>query len=519
MKIPASSPDEDDDADITETAIQENDERAEQDAAGGRHPKLRSVFCNSTAATVLLSILAAAALLAGAYVTSLVIPLTSPHQQVQQYVDMLNMGEFTQILDESDTDSANGTDRDYLTRIVPNKDERAHDWRIVDLQSPNSTSTDYSATLSYELNGHKLTTFLMVSRHGSDYGFIPKWSFLSPPLSMVTLRLPQGDTAVSVNGVQVDLLKSSDSISSVDPSGQCDASSCTDYTIALFPGMYDVGLPLSGSTGQPATVAVTAGGWGTNIDAADLSQGKPTLLQLESPLKMEDQSLSTIVKSHVSSTADYAAVAFKLEGRDGGESDGWHSYSASSDSTTIGTMPAAIPYFPVYLMAHAQQDTSIQQLADAMLANKDDTAGDRAIARLGGVGKVDSWLAGMGFPRSSFGQTLGEFSSGAQPAIWTDYADGLLMVSTAYQDGAESLMHDDLSALGVRIPDGLAVHAIYGELPASRLSGVVHAVYGVASYQGHTVSLAITTRGIGQADAAEMTSDILANIKDQLSKL
>lgn len=499
------------------------------------HGRLHTVLVNGGVATMLVGVIAAVALAVWVYLATSVMTASamtpfSWHGKAQQYVDALNAGQFSDALAMSNPTSsvgskANGTARSYISDVLaPKPANRAHNWKVGSAQRNGS---QYWVKLSYVLGGHTLTLQIELLQTGRAWGIFPTWSIEGPFLSKILVRVPSQTTHVSVNSVDVDLMGNYDSQSKVPAAGQCSVASCTDYKFSLFPGIYNVGLSAAGKSGTPSTVAVTAGGYGPNIDSADLSAATPVLLKLESiPPKGAASSLTATVKSYAKPKGSFTAAAYKFEGKDGGEADKWRSYSVSSidgtkaaaDSHTISTVPAAIPYLPVYLMAQEHPSAKLQQLANTMLANKDDAAGDQAIAQLGGVEQVNNWLAYM-VGGSSFGQTLSEFAKGGEPSIWTTNSGGLAMISTAYTDGAAPLMHNDLAALGIHIPAGMTVHALHGRHPASKYSGVIDAVYGIVTYRGHTASVAITTNGLDQSASANMDTDVLANIELQLAKL
>ena len=85
------------------------------------------------------------------------------------------------------------------------------------------------------------------------------------------------------------------------------------------------------------------------------------------------------------------------------------------------------------------------------------------------------------------------------------------MLMAVADDGGDQLMSANMAAEGVAIPQDVALYAHRG-------AGIQDAYnyFLVMSSGNQKVGVAVMTRGLGRERAAQLTSDVLANIAQQL---
>jgi hypothetical protein len=203
------------------------------------------------------------------------------------------------------------------------------------------------------------------------------------------------------------------------------------------------------------------------------------------------------------STTD-VAVAATVDGNTAA-SAGENTYSSQqADKQFV----AAGLYLPIYLQARAQNNASALTSATAMMQNMDNSAGNDAIAALGGLDAVSQWSAQQGYAQTSFARDLGDVqASAAGYENRSSAADASRMLATAQNEGATELMNYDLASDGVRIPAGVSVNAHRG-------MGIQNTYnYFITMSKGSTsISLAVMTQSQGKERTAQMTSALLSSM-------
>jgi hypothetical protein len=203
------------------------------------------------------------------------------------------------------------------------------------------------------------------------------------------------------------------------------------------------------------------------------------------------------------STTD-VAVAATVDGNTAA-SAGENTYSSQqADKQFV----AAGLYLPIYLQARAQNNASALTSATAMMQNMDNSAGNDAIAALGGLDAVSQWSAQQGYAQTSFARDLGDVqASAAGYENRSSAADASRMLATAQNEGATELMNYDLASDGVSIPAGVSVNAHRG-------MGIQNTYnYFITMSKGSTsISLAVMTQSQGKERTAQMTSALLSSM-------
>ncbi|WP_416174982.1 MAG: serine hydrolase [Bifidobacterium crudilactis] len=203
------------------------------------------------------------------------------------------------------------------------------------------------------------------------------------------------------------------------------------------------------------------------------------------------------------STTD-VAVAATVDGNTAA-SAGENTYSSQqADKQFV----AAGLYLPIYLQARAQNNASALTSATAMMQNMDNSAGNDAIAALGGLDAVSQWSAQQGYAQTSFARDLGDVqASAAGYENRSSASDASRMLSAAQNEGATELMNYDLASDGVSIPAGVSVNAHRG-------MGIQNTYnYFITMSKGSTsISLAVMTQSQGKERTAQMTSALLSSM-------
>ena len=189
--------------------------------------------------------------------------------------------------------------------------------------------------------------------------------------------------------------------------------------------------------------------------------------------------------------------------------DGLRSYSSSNASTM---MVSAGLYLPVYLAYYDAHEGQPSDAAGEMMRSMDNEAANLVIDSLGGVDAVDSWLSDNQYATSRFERKYGDVA--ASENGYENYAssdDAARMLSQIAADGADELMSFDIASEGVDIPEGATVHAHRG-------MGIQDSYnYFVVISDGRSkVGVAVMTEGMGQEQAADLTSQMLATVWDTM---
>ena len=189
--------------------------------------------------------------------------------------------------------------------------------------------------------------------------------------------------------------------------------------------------------------------------------------------------------------------------------DGLRSYSSSNASTM---MVSAGLYLPVYLAYYDAHEGQPSDSAGEMMRSMDNEAANLVIDSLGGVDAVDSWLSDNQYTTSRFERKYGDVA--ASENGYENYAssdDAARMLSQIAADGADELMSFDIASEGVDVPEGATVHAHRG-------MGIQDSYnYFVVISDGRSkVGVAVMTEGMGQEQAADLTSQMLATVWDTM---
>lgn len=243
--------------------------------------------------------------------------------------------------------------------------------------------------------------------------------------------------------------------------------------------------------------------------------------------KLDNQQFSALVKKQTTAhPKGQVGVSVMLLGTMG-QLDTNHIYG---DTNAEYAMRAYGLYIPVYLMAHNSGcvqtpakgsplddcwgDEESQRLTDDMMRNMDPVAGNAAIDRMGGIAKVNDWMITMYGDKNSFMSKLtSPEESVRQISNHTWSSNAVIMLQSVDERAGADLMNADLTGLGVRIPDGMIVHAQYGKADGS------YNVYAIVEDSTYRAAVSVMTESIGDDDASELITETLAELHRQLGAL
>lgn len=256
------------------------------------------------------------------------------------------------------------------------------------------------------------------------------------------------------------------------------------------------------SRGPRTTSSDGDSGSGSSGSSSSDSSGKTKTSK--TPTVTSDQ-LSKIADQYSSSDVAVSAMAI----------GSGSSSSASPASTKQGhtRFEAAGLYLPVYLAAQAHGGDAASQ-ANAMMSGMDNTAGNNAVAAMGGWSAVNSWLSSNGYDDTSFNRDFGDVA--ASRAGYTNQsssADTVRMLAAVEQKGGANLMNVDIASEGVSIPSGMTVHAHRG-------MGIQDTwnYFAIVEAHGHKAAVSVVTQNQGKASAAQLMSQVLASVDSSLQQ-
>ncbi|WP_275051221.1 serine hydrolase [Bifidobacterium pullorum] len=213
--------------------------------------------------------------------------------------------------------------------------------------------------------------------------------------------------------------------------------------------------------------------------------------------QLDTATLDRIVDSYSSTDAGVAVMT-------GGNSPAYSSPGGSSQFIAAGL------YLPLYLASPKTPTPS--DSAGEMMRSMNNEAANGLIDAEGGLGGLNQWLADHRYSGTYFGRKFGDVTASDEgQENYSTPDDAARMLMAVAKDGGDQLMNVDLAAEGVAIPQDVTVHAHRG-------SGIQDAYnyFIVMSDGDQKVAVAVMTRGLGQANAAQLTSDVLANVAQSL---
>lgn len=255
------------------------------------------------------------------------------------------------------------------------------------------------------------------------------------------------------------------------------------------------------------TVLESRGPRATSSDGESESSSSAGKRSAKKTPKITADQLSTIAGQY--SSDDVAVSAMTIDGASASAD------SASPASTRQGhaRFEAAGLYLPVYLAAQDHGGDAASQ-ADAMMSGMDNTAGNNAVAAMGGWSAVNSWLSDNGYTDTSFNRNFGDVA--ASQAGYTNQsssADTARMLAAVERKGGAGLMNVDIASEGVSVPSGMTVHAHRG-------MGIRNTwnYFAIVEAHGHKAAVSVVTQNQGKDRAAQLMSQVLASVDDSLAQ-
>lgn len=264
-----------------------------------------------------------------------------------------------------------------------------------------------------------------------------------------------------------------------------------------------------------AVITYNMGIWGSQSSLSDTttssspSSSKSSASSTASASKSTSQAatgfdttgLNTIVDGF--STTD-VSVAATIDGNASATSSE-NSYSSQQANKQF---VAAGLYLPIYLQARAQNNAAALASASTMMQNMDNSAGNEAIASLGGLDAVTQWASAQGYTQTTFARNLGDVqASAAGYENKSSASDASRMLAAASTSGATAMMNYDLSSDGVSIPAGVTVHAHRGMGIQNTYNYFITMAKGSKS-----IALAVMTQSQGKDRTAQLTSALLSSM-------
>jgi hypothetical protein len=221
-------------------------------------------------------------------------------------------------------------------------------------------------------------------------------------------------------------------------------------------------------------------------------------------IHIDEDELSSIVDAY--STTDTATSIMPLGSGDDADDDSYGTQQSTATFVASGL------YLPVYLMAKQTGNSDALAKAESMMRTMSNDDANAAIFLLGGRDALNSWLHSNGYTGSTYNRAFGDVAAsdtGAENT--TTPRDAARMMAAIRRENADTMMNVDLVGEGIRVPDGMTVHAHRGQG-----IGNAYNVFAVATVNNRTVGVSIMTRTLSNDVAKEIVSSVLADIDQQL---
>ncbi|MFT9009361.1 MAG: serine hydrolase [Bifidobacterium sp.] len=206
--------------------------------------------------------------------------------------------------------------------------------------------------------------------------------------------------------------------------------------------------------------------------------------------------------------AGFSDVDAAVAGKDINGSDAYASKLSKTKFVAAGL------YLPIYLDAHSGKNPDSISASDIMMNTMSNDDANTAMADLGGADTVTQWLHQNGYPSSEIGRNFGDVAASNKGLEnYSTAADSVAMLVATEKTGGMNLMTYDVTADGVKVPDGMQVAAHRGQ-------GIKNAYnyFMIVKEKGHTIALAILTRNQSEDSVTSLTSKVLASIDSTIAK-
>lgn len=227
--------------------------------------------------------------------------------------------------------------------------------------------------------------------------------------------------------------------------------------------------------------------------------------------KPNSKSLSSITDKYSSTDVSVSAM-FLGDGTSSADT----SYSEKDVANTAAARTKFVSaglYLPVYLAARSNGGDSLTE-AQTMMSTMDNAAANQAIADFGGFEAVNLWLKQHGYADTTLDRNFGDVqASNAGYENTSSTFDAVRMLAAVDAAGVSDLMNVDVAAEGVAIPSDMTIHAHRGQ-------GIKNTwnYFAVVTTPHGKAAVALATQNQGKGTAAQIMSDVLADIDQQLAK-
>lgn len=188
-----------------------------------------------------------------------------PDNQVDSYLSAVEKGQWTQAAKDAPPNTRTG-DRVLLTDAVAAKTKGRIDSHTIDKVDVKGKTATVTATVTQD--GVRSQRTYTLTRTGSTMLVFPTWKLADVEYPMLTLGIPQGATAVTVNGVKVD-------VSGVEFSDE--GSGYRVAQLPVNPGVYSVGVDSPSKYLDVKEAQVTVPADGSSDESGDDMVAAPTL--------------------------------------------------------------------------------------------------------------------------------------------------------------------------------------------------------------------------------------------------
>lgn len=224
-----------------------------------------------------------------------------------------------------------------------------------------------------------------------------------------------------------------------------------------------------------------------------------------SSTKPDEDSLSSITERYSSTDVSVSAMFLNEDG----------SYETKDVANTAAARTKFVSaglYLPVYLAARSDGGDSLTE-ARTMMSTMDNGAANRAIADFGGFEAINLWLKQHNYQDTTVDRNFGDTQASAAGYENTSSTfDAVRMLAAVDAAGAADLMNVDIASEGVAVPSDMTIHAHRGQGIRNTWN-----YFAIVSTPHGKAAVALATQNQGKATAAQVMSDILADIDQQLT--
>ncbi|RSX53063.1 beta-lactamase class A-like protein [Bifidobacterium goeldii] len=283
-----------------------------------------------------------------------------------------------------------------------------------------------------------------------------------------------------------------------------------------------ISVPFLGDKQQSATQSATSSSSTDDTSSKAKTQTKKkteakknsdaaTEAQKAQKNRLTAKSLSLITDRY--SSTDVSVSAMYLGDGSSAASSNTSSADIANTSASRTQFVSAGLYLPVYLVAQANGGSALASAQDMMSTMSNDSA-NQAIADCGGFDAINQWLAAHSYADTTLGRNFGDVqASNAGYENYSSTFDAVRMLAAVDAAGAANLMNVDIAAEGVTIPAGMTVHAHRGQGIKDTWN-----YFAIVSTSHGKAAVALATQNQGKETAAQIMSDVLADIDSQLAK-